>query len=120
MAKPLSTMMRTNDVACGARDLPQGAGGSRRMCADALLDQPPRWLDGVEIMRIRREESHRGAARLNQVSDGRRFVRVEVVEQHDVAATQPRRQAGAHPRFEALTGDTTPAHPQREKAIRAH
>src|SRR6266849_620822 len=101
MTKPLATVMRTNDVACGARDLAQRCGRPGCVFADTFLDQSPRGLDGVQVVRIRRQKSHGRAPRLNELSDGRRFVCVEVVEQDNVSATEPWRQAGAHPCFEA-------------------
>src|SRR5581483_7812808 len=113
-------MMRTDDVACRARDVPQGAGRPWRMFADALLDQTPRGFDRIEVMRVRGQKADRRAAGLDELSDRRRFMRVQVVEEHDVTTTEPRRQVSADPGFEALVRHAAPAHPEREPAIGPH
>src|ERR1700694_2058726 len=97
MAKPLSTMMRPDDVACGARDLPQRPSCARRVRADALLDQAPRRFDRVVVVRVRRQKLHGGTALLDELSDRRRLVGVQVVEQDDVSAAEPWRQSGTNP-----------------------
>ena len=112
--------MRTNDVTCCARNLPQGSSRAGRVLADTFLDQSPRRLDGIQVVRIRRQKPQGRASRLNELSNGRRLMCVEVVEQHNVSATEPWRQAAAHPLLEARVGDATPAHAECEPAIGAH
>src|SRR4029079_2977942 len=101
MAKPLATMTRANDVASGARDLSQRRRRARRMLADPAFNQSPPGFDGIEIVRVRRQKVHGGAARLDKLADRRRFVRVEIVQQDDIPSTEPWRQAGAHPLLKA-------------------
>src|SRR5215475_13430464 len=120
MAKPLTAVTRTDDVACGARDMSQRTRRARRVLANPLFDQTPRGFDGIEIVRVRRQKANRGAPRLDQVANCRRFVCIEIVQQDDVAASQPWCQTRANPLFEAVVGDTPPAHPEREPPIGAH
>ena len=49
--------MRTDDVACGARQVSQRSGSAGRVCANALLDQTPCGLNGMEIVRRAAETS---------------------------------------------------------------
>jgi len=120
MPKPLTTVTWTNDVAGRARDAAQRAGGARPVLSNALLNESPRRFDRVVVMRVRRQKSDGRAAPLNELSDRRRLVGVEVVEQHNVPAAEPWRQSSANPVLELLVRDPAPARPKREPAIRAH
>src|ERR1700720_4597701 len=120
MPKPLTTVTWTNDVAGRARDAAQRAGGARPVFSNALLDESPRRFDRVVVVRVRRQKAEGGPPRLNPLSDRRRLVGVEVVEQHDVPAAEPWRQSGADPVLELLVRNPAPARPKREPAIRAH
>src|SRR4029453_13596899 len=79
MSKPIVAMARLHDLAStlgGAAERGAGAGCNG---ADAFLDQCPGRLNGIEIMRVRRQEAERGSGLLNQFPYWPRFVRPQVV-----------------------------------------
>jgi hypothetical protein len=93
--------------------------GPWRDRADALLDQGPRGLDGIEVVRIRRQKSQRGSRLFDQGLDRRRFVSGEVVQDHDVAAPQLPHQVPTHPRDKADRIHGAPRCGEREPAVDA-
>ena len=54
----------------------------------SFLTSPQAGLDGVEIMRVGRQTAERGPALFDQRADLGGLVRLQVVEEHDVAAAQ--------------------------------
>jgi len=101
MGKPLTAVMRTDDVACRAGDASQREGRPWGVGPDALLDESPGRLDGIEIVRVGRQVAHGGAPLFDQRADFRGFVRLQIVEQDDITRTQARPEAAAHPLDEA-------------------
>ena len=93
MAKPLAAMARTDGVASAARDAAQGTGGPRSVLANPLLDQAPRRLDWVEVVRIGRQESQGRPARFDELAHGWRLVGAQIIQQHDIPGPESRRQA---------------------------
>ncbi len=78
-------------------DAPEGWGRARRVRADAALDQAPGGFDGTDVGRIRRQKPPLGSAGPDEPPDRGGLVSGEIVEEHDVAGLQPRRQAPADP-----------------------
>jgi len=101
MGEPVPTMPWTDDVSRTLRRASQRRSGPRRDGADALFDQRPRGLDGIEVVRVRREKPERRPGLLDQVPHGRRFVRGEIVQDHDVTAPQMSHQVTTDPRDKA-------------------
>src|SRR5688500_1297372 len=62
MTKPLSTMMRTNDLACGARHLAQCFGSAGRMLANAFPDQTPCGFEYSDFIRAEAGAGRKGQA----------------------------------------------------------
>src|SRR3990170_6467698 len=120
MPKPLATMMGPHDVASRPRDAAQGARRPRSVGPDPLLDEAPRRFNGVVVGRVRRQEPHRGPALLDQALHGRRFVRPQIIEQHDVAPAQAGRQPAPDPVLERRRLHPTPAGPEGDPALRPH
>ena len=118
MLKPLATVMRADDMPGGACDTSQRTGLARRMHPDPFLDEAPRRFDGIEVGRVRRQEAQSGATPLDEPPDRRRRVRLEIVEEHDIAAAQARRQASTNPVLEPAGLHRPPAGPGRHPAAR--
>jgi hypothetical protein len=66
MSKPLSTMMRSHDMACRACDATELTRRARRKTPNALFEQSPCGLDRIEVVRVRRQKAQRGTARFDQ------------------------------------------------------
>ncbi len=112
--------MRTDDVASRARNAPQRPGRARPVRSDALLDQSPRRFDRVEVMRVRRQKPHGRAALFDELANGRRLVRIQVIEQDDIPAMELGREPGADPVLEADVRHAAPAGPERDPARHPH
>jgi hypothetical protein len=116
MREPLSAVTGTDDVACALRDAPQGEGGARRVLANVALDERPRGFDGIEVRRVGRQIVHCGAAGTDQASDLGVAVRLQIIEEHDIAASQAWRQTAADPVDEGGGVDGPPLGVQRHPA----
>ena len=98
MCEILATVIRRDRVSGRAGDSAQSGSCAWRAITDATFDETPRRLDWIEVVRVRRQPFDRGAPLLNEELDLRRFMRGEVIEDHDVASPQPGGQpaAGLH------------------------
>src|SRR5437899_11640394 len=100
MPKPLATMMGLDHVASALRGASQGDRGARAVLANTFLDQSPRRFNGIEVVRVGRQELYRRAACLNQAAGRDRLVRAKIVEQDHVPGPQLRGQSCVDPAVE--------------------
>ena len=75
-SKPLTAMMRMENIARGAGHASQCGRRPRGVRANALLDEAPGRLDRIEIMRVGRQIPQGGAALVDQRPDLRQRVLV--------------------------------------------
>src|ERR1700751_4947047 len=101
MGEVLATVKGRHRIARGASHTPQSGCRPWRAITNATFDEAPCGLDGIEVVRIRWQPLDGSPALLNEELDLRSLVRREIVEHHDVAATQTGRQSALHPRDEA-------------------
>src|SRR5919109_3255760 len=113
MGAPVLTMPRAYDASGTLRGGSQGNAGAWRDRTNALLDQCPRGFDGIEVVRVRRQEADGRAGLLDQGADLSRLVRGQIVEHDDVSATEPRHESALHPLDEARRGHRAPGGAQR-------
>jgi hypothetical protein len=119
MGEPVATMPWTDDVSRALRRASKRRPGPRRDGAYAFLDQRPRGLDGIEVVRVRREKPERRPGILDQVPHGRCFVRGEIVQDHDVTAPQMSHQVATDPRDKADAIHGAPRRGERQPAVDA-
>src|SRR5688572_3521402 len=120
MGAPVLTMPRAYDASGPLGGGSQRRTGARRHGAHALLDEGPRGFDGIEVMRVRRQEADGGARLFDQRADASRLVRGQIVEHDDVAAAQAGHQSAVHPLDKPRRRHRAPRRAQRQPAIDAH
>jgi hypothetical protein len=98
----------------------QGGACAWRDGAHALLDQGPRGFDGIEVMRVRRQEADGRARLLDQGADASRLVRGQIVEHDDVSATEARHEPALDPLDKPSGGHRAPGGAHRQPPIHAH
>src|SRR5262245_30240984 len=119
MSEILAAVMGTHDVTSGAGGTAERGACPRRSGPEMFLDQPPSGFDRIEVVRVGRQQFHRRLAAFDDRTDRRILVRVEVVQHHDVAVPQMRRQTAADPVNERLGVNRVPFGAQREPALLA-
>ena len=97
MSEILAAVMGTHDVTSGAGCAAERGACPRSHRPELFLDQRPRGFDGIEVVRVRRRQFHRGLAAFDDRTDHRILVRVQVVQHHDVARPQVRHQTAPDP-----------------------
>ena len=97
MGEILTAMMRTHDVATRTRDAAEGL--TRPWCvgADVFLNERPCGFNGIEVVRVRRQQFHAGSATFDDGADHRRFMGVQVIKDDDIAWPEVAGETAAHP-----------------------
>src|SRR3989442_4273406 len=119
MPEVLATMIRRHRVSRGAGDSPQRRSAARCVGPNVSFDETPRGLDRIEIVRIWWQPFHACAALFDVERHLGRLVRGQVIEHHDVAATQTRCQPAAHPLDEGDFIHRAPFRAQHDPAATA-
>src|SRR5262245_9388675 len=112
-------MIRRHRVPRGAGDSPQRRSAAWCVGPNVSFDETPRGLDRIEIVRIRWQSFHASAALFDVERHLGRFVRGQVIEHDDVAATQPRCQPAPHPLDEGDFFHRAPLRAQHDPAATA-
>src|SRR5215510_2282924 len=120
MRIPAPTMTRSDGTPGPVGGAPKGSTDARGGSADALLDNSPPRFNRIHLVRVWRQELNTGAARLDEVAHGPRFVRRKIIEHHDVAPPQLGRQPSSHPVGECVGVHRTPTRAQGHPAVEAH
>src|SRR5688572_18121734 len=120
MGAPVLAMPRAYHASGTLRGGSQGSAGAGRDRAHALLDQCPCGFDGVEVVRVRRQEADRGAGLLDQRADASRLVRGQIVEDDDVSATETRHESALYPLGKPRRRHRAPGGAHRQPPIDAH
>lgn len=102
MGEPVATVPRRDPISRSPRDAHEVGACSWRVLADVLLLKSPAWLDGVEVVRVRRQVEQANAEVLAPRFHARVVVGLQVVEHENVAALQPRQQRVNEPGDEAV------------------
>lgn len=102
MSKPVATMPLGNAVARTTGDATKDIGVAWRDATDVLLLKRPARLDRVEVWRVRRQIDDANATRATGGPNPRVVMSLEVVHDHDVAATKFGQQLPLHPRDETV------------------
>ena len=76
--------MRTHDVASGAGCAAECDACPRRNGPEMFFDQRPRGFDGIEVVRVRRQQFHRRLTAFDDRTDDRILVRFQIIQHHDV------------------------------------
>ena len=84
-------------MASRPRHSAQGTAGAGRGVADTSFDQRPCRLDWTEVVRVRGQRFKYRPALLDKASNRGCAVRLKIIEQDDVAATQPWGESAPHP-----------------------
>src|SRR2546423_7580483 len=117
MGKPILAVTRSHDPMGALRGAAQRRAGARRHGANPPLHQRPRRLDGVEIVRVGRQEAQRRADAFNQFPHLSRFVRGEIVQDHDIMGAQVPHQVAPHPPDKPWCGHGAPRGRQRQPPV---
>jgi hypothetical protein len=120
MGAPVFTMSWAHDASRSLRRGTQGSTGAWRDGANALLDQGPRGFDGVEVVRVRRQEANGGARLLDEGSHASCLVRGQIVEHDDVSAAETRHESALHPLDKPRRRHRAPGSAQGQPPIDAH
>src|SRR6516225_2459533 len=102
MAKPAGTMALPHFVTTTVRCSTKSNAVTRGESLDALLDECPARLDGIEVRRVGRQVFEPGADLLDDFADTRVMVSLCVVHDDDVARRELRRERVRDPFDEAL------------------
>ena len=88
MGEVLTTMIGRDDVARSASDSAECTNRAWCIIANAPFHETPGGLDRIEVVRVGRQEFQGGAALFDEEAHLRGLVRLQVVEQDDIAAAR--------------------------------
>src|SRR6266705_1909202 len=120
MREPVVTMSRSDNAPRALRGLPQCDAGARRDGANTFLDQGPRGFNRIEVLRVGRQEPQRRPDALDQIADGARLMRGQIVHHDYIAAAQVPHQVATDPRHEPRLVQGAPRRRQRHPAVNAN
>src|SRR5262245_22670905 len=90
-------MVGRNYVTRGSSDSSKSITRAWRTVTNTPLDETPGGFDGIEIMRIGRQALQGGPALLDEEANLGSLVRLQIVQQHNVASAQSRGEPTPHP-----------------------